>query len=67
MKDKRVCYLERCRCKKKNTHTFTEACLQEIASNGPECGSLKSLSWKKVDHVLKETYRFGVDRKWRTI
>lgn len=43
--------------------TFLETCILEIALNGKEGGSLKSMSWKKVSETLKGTHNFEVDRK----
>ncbi|KAJ9538369.1 hypothetical protein OSB04_031102 [Centaurea solstitialis] len=43
--------------------TFLETCVLEIALNGKEGGSLKSLSRAKVAETLKDVHNFDVDRK----
>ncbi|KAJ9541936.1 hypothetical protein OSB04_028442 [Centaurea solstitialis] len=43
--------------------TFLEACIQEIALNGREGGSLKPVSWKNVAETLKRTHNFIVEQR----
>nr|XP_043630380.1 uncharacterized protein LOC122601704 [Erigeron canadensis] len=43
--------------------TFVEACIHEISVNGREGGSLKTISWKTVSDVLKDSHNLIVDRK----
>nr|XP_043615632.1 L10-interacting MYB domain-containing protein-like [Erigeron canadensis] len=43
--------------------TFLEACIHEITVNGREGGSLKTISWKTVSDVLKDSHNLIVDRK----
>lgn len=57
---------KRTRVSRKNNNvvkTFLETCILEIALNGKEGGSLKSLSWKKVADTLKDVHNFIVDRE----
>ncbi|XP_024989444.1 protein lava lamp-like [Cynara cardunculus var. scolymus] len=43
--------------------TFLEACIQEVALNGREGGSLKPVSWKNVAETLKMTHNFIVEQR----
>ncbi|GKB90813.1 Myb/SANT-like domain-containing protein [Tanacetum coccineum] len=43
--------------------TFLETCLHELAFDGREGSSLKTLSWKRVAKVLKDNHNFAVDQK----
>ncbi|CAI9302966.1 unnamed protein product [Lactuca saligna] len=64
--------MERCSESKRNrvswknvnvAKTFLDACINEIAINGREGGSLKRMSWKKIGQTLGDNHNFSVDRK----
>ncbi|XP_012833691.1 PREDICTED: uncharacterized protein LOC105954568 [Erythranthe guttata] len=42
---------------------FLESCIQEVALNGREGGSLKAESWTKVMKALKNNYNFVVSQR----
>ncbi|XP_012833696.1 PREDICTED: uncharacterized protein LOC105954576 [Erythranthe guttata] len=42
---------------------FLEACIQEVALNGREGGSLKAESWAKIMDTLKNNYNFVVSQR----
>ncbi|XP_012829130.1 PREDICTED: uncharacterized protein LOC105950324 isoform X2 [Erythranthe guttata] len=42
---------------------FLESCIQEVALNGREGGSLKAESWSKIMNTLKNNYNFVVSQR----